>query len=64
MFPGSSSVTDQQMAQSLEYLKYLASRREIYANNIHARLDKDSFMAILQKAILIVNTVNRLESII
>ena len=60
MFPGSSLATDQQMAQSREYLKYSASRREMCANNIHARLDKDSFLAILQKAILTVNTVSRL----
>ena len=41
---------------------YSASRREMYAIIIHARLDKDSFMAILQKAILTVNTVNRLKA--
>ena len=45
-------------------LKYSASHREKYANNIYARLDKDSFMVILQKAVLTVNTVIRLKSII
>ena len=41
---------------------YSASRREMYANNIHARLDKDGFMALLKKAILTVNTVTRLKA--
>ena len=57
---GSSSATDQQMAYSHQYIKYSASRSEMSANSIHAGLDKDSFMAILQKSILTVNTVSGL----
>ena len=41
---------------------YSASRRGMYADNIYARLDKDSFMVLLQKAILTVNTVSRLKA--
>ena len=52
------------MAYSREYIKYSASHREMYADSIHARPDKEIFMAILQKTVSTVNTVNILKNII